>query len=61
MSVHGLQSPFIKERPVSAYFLDLNAKNQSSLKKVVLDTNKWFHKTTVLPGELSIVIGAEYD
>jgi histone arginine demethylase JMJD6 len=28
---------------------------------VVLDTNKWYHKTTVQPGELSITIGAEYD
>uniref|UniRef100_A0A336MQ43 CSON002439 protein n=1 Tax=Culicoides sonorensis TaxID=179676 RepID=A0A336MQ43_CULSO len=28
---------------------------------IVLDTNKWFHKTRVLPGELSITIGAEYD
>ncbi|XP_063702074.1 uncharacterized protein LOC134832105 [Culicoides brevitarsis] len=28
---------------------------------IVLDTNKWFHKTRVLPGELSIVIGAEFD
>lgn len=28
---------------------------------VVLDTNRWYHKTEVQPGELSITIGAEYD
>lgn len=28
---------------------------------VVLDTNKWYHKTNVLPGEVSVTIGAEYD
>lgn len=28
---------------------------------VVLDTNKWYHKTEVLPGEVSVTIGAEYD
>lgn len=28
---------------------------------VVLDTNKWYHMTEVLEGELSITIGAEYD
>lgn len=28
---------------------------------VVLDTNKWYHKTIVMPGEISITIGAEYD
>lgn len=28
---------------------------------VVLDTNKWYHQTIVVPGEISITIGAEYD
>lgn len=28
---------------------------------VALDTNKWYHKTVILPGEISITIGAEYD
>ncbi|XP_060801922.1 uncharacterized protein LOC106132475 [Amyelois transitella] len=28
---------------------------------LVLDTNRWFHKTSVLPGDISITIGAEYD
>ena len=28
---------------------------------VVVDTNQWFHSTQVLPGDLSITIGAEYD
>lgn len=28
---------------------------------VVLDTNKWFHKTNVLSDDVSITIGAEYD
>jgi histone arginine demethylase JMJD6 len=28
---------------------------------VVLDTNKWYHKTNVQPGDISITIGAEYD
>ncbi|EDS39638.1 conserved hypothetical protein [Culex quinquefasciatus] len=27
----------------------------------VLDTNKWYHKTNVLSGEISITVGAEYD
>lgn len=31
------------------------------LLSVVLDTNKWYHKTNVLPGEVSVTIGAEYD
>ncbi|KXJ75213.1 hypothetical protein RP20_CCG012129 [Aedes albopictus] len=28
---------------------------------IVLDTNKWYHKTNVLSGEISITVGAEYD
>jgi hypothetical protein len=28
---------------------------------VVLDTNKWYHKTNVLSGDLSVTVGAEYD
>uniref|UniRef100_A0A1B0EZ43 Putative phosphatidylserine-specific receptor ptdserr n=1 Tax=Lutzomyia longipalpis TaxID=7200 RepID=A0A1B0EZ43_LUTLO len=28
---------------------------------IVLDTNRWYHQTNVLPGEVSITIGAEYD
>ncbi|XP_053603231.1 uncharacterized protein LOC128671096 [Plodia interpunctella] len=28
---------------------------------LVLDTNRWYHKTSVLPGDISITIGAEYD
>lgn len=36
-------------------------KNCIQLISVVLDTNKWYHKTIVMPGEISITIGAEYD
>lgn len=28
---------------------------------LVVDTNQWFHTTKVMPGDLSITIGAEYD
>ncbi|KPJ05443.1 Bifunctional arginine demethylase and lysyl-hydroxylase psr-1 [Papilio xuthus] len=28
---------------------------------LVVDTNRWYHMTRVLPGDLSITIGAEYD
>ncbi|XP_059616972.1 uncharacterized protein LOC132261934 isoform X2 [Phlebotomus argentipes] len=28
---------------------------------IVLDTNRWYHQTNVLPGDISITIGAEYD
>ncbi|CAB3222812.1 unnamed protein product [Arctia plantaginis] len=28
---------------------------------LVVDTNRWYHKTNVLPGDISITIGAEYD
>ncbi|KAH9629830.1 hypothetical protein HF086_011480 [Spodoptera exigua] len=28
---------------------------------LVVDTNRWYHKTYVLPGDISITIGAEYD
>ncbi|CAG7821994.1 unnamed protein product [Allacma fusca] len=28
---------------------------------IVLDTNKWYHQTLILPGEMSITIGSEYD
>ncbi|KAI8423944.1 hypothetical protein MSG28_002614 [Choristoneura fumiferana] len=28
---------------------------------LVVDTNRWYHRTTVLPGDISITIGAEYD
>ncbi|XP_044747446.1 F-box protein At5g06550 [Coccinella septempunctata] len=28
---------------------------------IVLDTNKWYHETNILPGEVSITIGAEFD
>ncbi|CAL8070782.1 unnamed protein product [Orchesella dallaii] len=27
----------------------------------VLDTNKWYHQTQILPGENSVTIGSEYD
>lgn len=27
---------------------------------VVLDTNKWYHQTEILPGNISITIGSEY-
>ncbi|KAG7307737.1 hypothetical protein JYU34_006308 [Plutella xylostella] len=28
---------------------------------LVVDTNRWYHRTNVLPGDISITIGAEYD
>ena len=28
---------------------------------VIVDTNQWYHKTTILPGDISITIGSEYD
>ncbi|CAH1954349.1 unnamed protein product [Acanthoscelides obtectus] len=28
---------------------------------IAVDTNKWYHQTIVLPGEISITIGAEFD
>ncbi|XP_072939680.1 uncharacterized protein [Epargyreus clarus] len=28
---------------------------------LVVDTNRWYHMTSVLPGDISITIGAEYD
>lgn len=28
---------------------------------IVLDTNKWFHQTTIIGSEMSITIGSEYD
>ncbi|XP_050314722.1 uncharacterized protein LOC126749118 [Anthonomus grandis grandis] len=28
---------------------------------IVLDTNRWYHQTIVLPGEISITIGSEFD
>ncbi|XP_029193124.1 bifunctional arginine demethylase and lysyl-hydroxylase JMJD6-like [Acropora millepora] len=28
---------------------------------IIVDTNQWYHSTKVLPGDLSITIGAEYD
>ncbi|EDO38068.1 predicted protein, partial [Nematostella vectensis] len=28
---------------------------------IVIDTNQWFHKTEVMPGNISITIGAEFD
>ncbi|XP_055837119.1 uncharacterized protein LOC129905616 [Episyrphus balteatus] len=28
---------------------------------IIIDTNKWYHQTIVLPGKISITIGAEYD
>ncbi|CAG5052620.1 unnamed protein product [Parnassius apollo] len=28
---------------------------------LVVDTNRWYHKTNVMPGDISITIGAEYD
>ncbi|XP_031571848.1 bifunctional arginine demethylase and lysyl-hydroxylase JMJD6-like [Actinia tenebrosa] len=28
---------------------------------IIVDTNQWFHKTEVLPGDISITIGAEFD
>lgn len=31
------------------------------LSSVVLDTNIWYHKTSVVSDEISITIGSEYD
>ncbi len=31
------------------------------LPAVVVDTNRWYHQTTVLPGNISITIGSEYN
>ncbi|XP_072043549.1 bifunctional arginine demethylase and lysyl-hydroxylase JMJD6-like [Amphiura filiformis] len=28
---------------------------------IIVDTNQWYHKTTIHPGEISITIGSEYD
>ncbi|XP_056640601.1 bifunctional arginine demethylase and lysyl-hydroxylase JMJD6-B [Diorhabda sublineata] len=28
---------------------------------IVVDTNRWYHQTIVLPGEISITIGSEFD
>ncbi|KAK5639415.1 hypothetical protein RI129_011907 [Pyrocoelia pectoralis] len=28
---------------------------------IVVDTNRWYHQTHILPGDLSITIGAEFD
>ena len=28
---------------------------------VVVDTNRWYHQTTILPGNISITIGSEYN
>ncbi|XP_064407010.1 uncharacterized protein LOC135351832 isoform X3 [Halichondria panicea] len=28
---------------------------------IVVDTNRWYHQTTVLPGNISITIGSEYN
>lgn len=28
---------------------------------VVLDTNKWYHKTLIVGNEISITIGSEFD
>ncbi|XP_071504591.1 uncharacterized protein [Diadema antillarum] len=28
---------------------------------IIVDTNKWYHKTTIHPGDISITIGSEYD
>ncbi|XP_022906812.1 uncharacterized protein [Onthophagus taurus] len=28
---------------------------------IVIDTNKWYHQTEILPGSISITIGAEFD
>lgn len=33
----------------------------NEIVSVVLDTNRWYHKTNVLSGTISITIGAEYD
>lgn len=47
---------------ISESFEALGISNFSpKLLAVVLDTNKWYHKTNVLPGEISVTIGAEYD
>ncbi|GLV37612.1 uncharacterized protein CBL_13885 [Carabus blaptoides fortunei] len=27
----------------------------------VVDTNRWYHQTTILEGEVSITIGSEFD
>lgn len=36
-------------------------KFEFCLVLVVIDTNNWYHATTVEPGEISITIGSEYD
>ena len=44
--------------------LELDIITRSVLKiqfPVVLDTNRWYHKTNVVSKEISITIGAEYD
>ncbi|KAJ8930880.1 hypothetical protein NQ314_016300 [Rhamnusium bicolor] len=28
---------------------------------IVVDTNRWYHQTFILPGEISITIGSEFD
>ncbi|XP_044257109.1 bifunctional arginine demethylase and lysyl-hydroxylase JMJD6 [Tribolium madens] len=28
---------------------------------IIVDTNRWYHQTFILPGEISITIGAEFD
>lgn len=28
---------------------------------VVVDTNRWYHQTHILPGDISITIGSEFD
>lgn len=42
------------------YFYNISINDHISFI-VVIDTNRWYHKTEILPGDISITIGAEYD
>ena len=41
--------------------LNCKLKLEFHFTLVVIDTNNWYHATTVEPGEISITIGSEYD
>lgn len=43
------------------FFLNVLEVFSYDFFSVILDTNKWYHQTIVIPGEMSISIGAEYD
>lgn len=52
-------SLYTNEKILNSILLCVN--NNFSCCVVIVDTNQWFHKTEVLPGDISITIGAEYD